>query len=303
MDLPLTLDNATALSKDFLFQKICVSEPYFAMNELIYSDHKIVQASFIIENIGFPESFSLSSGEAGRHLAILGSCALALINPDPEKHYYLAVEAVGGNSNVAKAVHRCLDRKNKKFIVQSKAISLDLRKKSGQAEAKIFNAHGLEVSSLIITYKVFRNDLFKRLFKRFYIENAMNMAANPYTDNYPLKDVVYSNNVLTGKTGIIRPEQCAGHFDEYPALPVAMLCSLLFEMAGRHYMHKVNRNDVKYCVDRILLTANRLASAGEFLLLQSEEFVNNIENKRYIVSARDFEGNVVGKVDIVLYVE
>jgi hypothetical protein len=192
MDVKQEFKSVVHLNSDDLLKKICVSRPYFALNDLVCINNETVRASFILENTAFQESFSISSGEAGRHLAILGSCSLAMINPEPQKYYYLAVHAIGGNSNVAEPVHRDNNRVGKKFYVEAKAIVLDLKKKSGKSEAKIFNLEGLEVSSLVITYKVFRCDLFRRLFSSLNDAELPIGFSNPYRENCKILDLKYT---------------------------------------------------------------------------------------------------------------
>ena len=291
---------AEPLSARSILKKICVSPPYFALTDFKSCNNNQLQAKFAIENLAYTESFIISSGEAGRHLAILGACALSLQNPGDDQFFYLATHAVGNNEEVNPGLFKKPTDRKTTFTVKAIVLSLDVCKKIGMADTWLYTEDGTLVSRLRVTYQVLSCRLFQKLFSKGYNENAIATHFNPYTGTISLHDVKFANNNFSGQTGVIKPEQCAGHFEKYPALPVAFLCSALIEFAGMHYRKVLNNDDAKFCVKDIELTATRLALAGEFLLFNSFQLNKEQCNNHFQVQASDYLGNNVGKLDVRL---
>jgi len=121
--------------------KICVRKPYYALEELEVFEGG-AKAEVRIENLESSESTIISMSEAGRHLAILGSYALAGVNDLDEMCYYLTNKAyVLSSDSVALIAGK---RKSTKLYLEAKVISLDLRKKSGSVETRIMDVNGIE---------------------------------------------------------------------------------------------------------------------------------------------------------------
>jgi hypothetical protein len=81
------------LPKSELYSRICVRDPYFALSEVTMVGPGEVLARVPVEQAPGAEASPINAAEVGRHLAILGSCASALINPKEGQHYYLARRA------------------------------------------------------------------------------------------------------------------------------------------------------------------------------------------------------------------
>lgn len=291
---------AEPLSARSILKKICVSPPYFALSDFKLFNNNLLQAKFNIENLAYSESFIISSGEAGRHLAILGACALSLQNPSDDRYFYLATHAVGNNEAGEPWIYEKPIGRKATFTAKAIVLSIDVCKKVGMADTWLFAEDGTPVSRLRVTYQVLSCRLFEKLFSKGYNINAIATHHNPYAGIIALNDSKLANNILSGQTGVIKPEQCAGHFENYPALPVAFLCSALFEFAGMHYRKVLNIDDVKFCVKDIDLTAARLALAGEFLFFNSFQLNKEQCNNHFQVRATDYLGNNVGKLDVRL---
>ena len=75
-----------------IINDIDVTYPYYSLRNLQLKGSDIlatIQAEQPMEN----EAGTISAAEVGRHLAILGSCALAKDNKPKNKNYFLAYEA------------------------------------------------------------------------------------------------------------------------------------------------------------------------------------------------------------------
>src|SRR5260370_12037832 len=69
---------------------ICVPRPYFALSDLRQITPGEVSADISAETDPMGQAVSIGIGEVGRHLAILGLCGAATVNPRSGRHFYLA---------------------------------------------------------------------------------------------------------------------------------------------------------------------------------------------------------------------
>ena len=83
--LNILFTKAEEVSISEILKKICVSPPYFAFKK-IYRYENILIAHITPEQPMNDEIGYISIGEAGRHMAILGTC-VCTFNQN-EKHYY-----------------------------------------------------------------------------------------------------------------------------------------------------------------------------------------------------------------------
>ena len=74
----------------WLLQRICVRPPYFALRGLRSPEPGVCVAWVEPEQPLGAEAGPIAGAEAGRHLAILGSAAIASRSPDGDQRYYLA---------------------------------------------------------------------------------------------------------------------------------------------------------------------------------------------------------------------
>ena len=86
----ILLSKAEELPLLGILDKICVSPPYFAFKK-IYKYENILIAKISPEQPINDEIVAISIGEAGRHMAILGTCICAV--NQKEKFYYLVKDA------------------------------------------------------------------------------------------------------------------------------------------------------------------------------------------------------------------
>jgi hypothetical protein len=119
-----------ATGTSWLLDRICTSYPYCKLEDIKITSPASIIATFSPEAFNYYESGhqGVSTGELVRHMAIAGSVACALINPDKtRRHYYLAVggsfygtaffeknnggegAAIGGTSAAAVAGQRGLE--------------------------------------------------------------------------------------------------------------------------------------------------------------------------------------------------
>ncbi len=290
----LTLTPLETQVKDL----ICVTRPYYALKNLQQIGGDILQAEILVENIFSGESTLIFSAEAGRHLAILGSCALALQNPLNTKHYYLANQAYLERAEDVTNILHTGEPQRSRLVLQAKVVYLDLSNKIGKVETKIMTQAGDLIFKLDVSYQVLKADLFQKLFRRNYKEELNANPVNPYTQIVDIQNLNYRQNILSGDLGIIQPEQCVGHFDHYPALPIAILCGTLAKLGSLHLKSLLNNDNIKYTTKKVPITANRLAFAGEHVLLHST-FISEENNEyTFYVKATNDKQSDLGDIQI-----
>lgn len=278
-----------------LKELICTSRPYYALKNLHQLTDTILQCEIAVENNGHKEHALISTAEAGRHLAILGSCVLAANNPVEARHFYLATAAsLQRSADVAyidPAQYNCPAR----LICRAELLHLD--KKSGSVATSIYTPDGLTIYELEVEYKVMTSELFGKLFKAVYQPNT-DWAPNPYAAPFPLKDVLYTDREFSASLGVIRKEQCVGHFDYYPALPVAVLSSALMDLAGTHLRHICGDENLKYAAQHATLKADRLAFAGEEVFVKSWLIDEGMGTYTFSATAENAAGNPIGRIEV-----
>src|SRR5215207_6645645 len=109
----------------YLKDLICTSRPYYALRNLQQLTDTILQCEILVENYGHKEDSLISAAEAGRHLAILGSCVLAANNPVGAKHFYLATAASLIRSTDASLIDHAQHGKPVRLICRAELIQLD----------------------------------------------------------------------------------------------------------------------------------------------------------------------------------
>ena len=276
---------------------ICVTKPYYALKNLQESGNAL-QAEINIENIFSGESTIISGAEAGRHLAILGSCALALQNPLDEKHYYLANKAYIERGEDLSQIIKSGIIAGSRLVVKAKALELDLKKKSGNAEAAIYTQSGKLIFKLNVSYQVLKATLFQKLFSKNFFKNQFPIFENPYSKNIEIKNIAYDKTVLKGDLGIVSPEKCPGHFDNYPALPIAVLCSTLARLGAKHMGKLLHSSKLQYTIKKVDVSAHNLAFAGEHIMINSSFLRKDSSEYTFDVNATNREGKNIGAIKI-----
>lgn len=240
---------SSAFEKD-LREKICVRSPYFQLTDLQPHGGAGVRAYVLFESPRGIESDPLASAEVGRHLAILGSCALARNNLKPGRHYYLATEAM-------------LVRHSRPDLDASEPLMLSARPDGSEhAEIELATPQGELSSTLRCRYQVLPERVFARLFKNHKIEQAArdSSAPSPYATPVTLRPLRADTTSAASLLPEVTPAMCRGHFTEFPAMPVAILMDGLHRLACRHVAAEVHPHLRLASAD---VRAERLAFSGE----------------------------------------
>ncbi len=233
---------------------IAVTPPYYALENLSIEDN-VARAEFSAEQPMENETGTIAAAEVGRHLAVLGACALSSLNPEKDKHYYLATSAELTNVSNGSLVT------NGRFIGEAKA--LEIKKREGKMSATVTTKEGVPVYTLVTNYFIVNESVFAKLFKDKKQLTALDLTDNSYKHEFPLSDIVVSGNTLQARLGPLDPKDCAGHFASYPCIPVAILMHALSRSAGKLLLDLVGDETLQYKVLSADVKADRFAFAGD----------------------------------------
>ena len=257
----ILLHNSKEIPINPILEKIFVSRPYFAFSKVYQFGDILISPITQEQPIGF-ESTPMSSAEASRHLAILGSCALAINKEDQQ--YYLAVKA-------RKKVG--IDTINKNTFCNSSqlyvlAMPLFINEKEAAAITILTNIEGDIIFNFMIGYQLFTKKLFDRVFKK-HSKPTEKIDYSPYREAFKFRNIVIDKNVLKATLPIMKVEQCAGHFDNFPMLPVGVLAYMAINTIG-YFLNNITQNtNLRY----YLLNAEMDVFAPTFIEEESELIV------------------------------
>ena len=201
-------------SPEPLRKKICVTAPYEALEQLRQQGSELwAEASPVILGDEGP----ISTAELGRHLAILGSMAVATLHPDTGQHAYPVHTA---EIELAEEGGPPVER----VRLRARGLSCDPQRRSGSAETELFDLSGRRLGSMRVGYHVIPMGMFRTLFS----EKARFIppGPDPYRQRELPRLLERGDRNLVMELGPVRAQSCQGHFDDLPALPVSIL--------GRH---------------------------------------------------------------------
>lgn len=247
-----------AVSLPAILARICVRPPYFALSELCVRPDGTLTAGVMPELDPGPEAHPIALAEAGRHLAILGSCAAALRSPDAGRTFYLAVRAEGSWF----APPLTAERAGPLF---ASATAMFPDRRSARAETALHAADGSPLMSLTVDYKVLPEAAFHRIFRVQSTPAAAERVAgpSPFHAALPLVEWRRAGEHMHARLPSVGPELCAGHFPELPALPVAVVAGGMLQVAQQLLRELVGADPLRCIAGEASLAAQELALAGE----------------------------------------
>ena len=290
------------ISYDAIQDLIDVSKPYYNLK-----DETIIADSTTGEFNGFAatvtpemplsyESGTMTAAEAGRHTAIAGSVAAALLNQEAGtggKHYYLALDANLRQEPANSKIRESFDKVSpptKKGDAKVFAHATDVNKRGATAEVYLLTDDDT-MWHITVTYKIIPFKLFDRFFP-MSVDSSLTgpwdpSTPNPYTKGIgtyitPQPSAHWNDpSVYECKSHLPEtvPSLCTGHFDTNPCFPVAFMCSHLFnigaksvaELAGVSLLYTRRNNNGDDNIPRnsvtikdLVLDAQTLCMAGTY---------------------------------------
>ncbi len=258
-------------------------------------EHKgsgVVSAMVPVTPPPYPERGPIEAAQVARHLAILGSCAAALSRSDDQPHHYLASRAhysrlAGGPETLVGG------------MLKAEAVASWPDKRTARALIKLMTADGDGLHLLDVHYSVLSPKMFERLHPT--TDEALASCVDPQVDAGPEMTeelVVAGADGVTVDGGIISESACAGHFDGYPAAPVAIVMGRLCRAAGIGLAAKLDR-ELEYQIEEGHVVANKLARAGQHLVLEAR-YGRPVPAGHLMYGTARADGEVIGEVAVTL---
>lgn len=279
---------------DDVFDLVAVRPPYFALDDISISPCSItaqVRPSHPMRR----EQGPIAAAEAGRHLAIAGAVAAATKNNAIGKHFYLARQAV-----IQKAANPGVVLK-KADLLQITATSPGVSKRRASATATISQTEEGKAQELYtpsVDYDVLSQGLFKRL-----VGHAPQCGLNSLSHVDVLAMDLPISNGQDGQLGariLVQPHHCIGHFQEFPALPVAKLMHLLSNLAAENLAAVLDRPAVHMNVERAVVSAERLAPAGDLVDLSSRYLGLEADGTHKFACEARLDAGICGTMELFL---
>ena len=251
--LPRTVVHAppvTAATPDVAaaLRRICVRPPYFALQDGA-REGRFLHATAVAESPPFLERGPMPAAEVGRHAAIAGLLHAALEQRDDARRYYLAREAT------------CVYVPNPSSYgapVSFRTEVLDLDRRSAHVRTEAHTDEG-PLAQIELRYAILTEPAFERLFRH----RAMKTFATPSPFGRLLTEAYEHHGDIVSQTiPSIPVASCTGHFDGFPAMPVAVLMGQLAFLAGRLFDDDRGA-PAPFRVTRGEIAADDLAWAGE----------------------------------------
>ena len=272
--VPSTSDASATL----LLNRLGVTRPYFALEDIAVEGERF-EATAGAEMPAFFEQGPMAAAEIGRHAAIAGQCSVALAQRDDRQRFFLA-NAAECNYVANDAPYGAPLR----FV----ATLASLEKRRAVVRVRV-TAKGKPAAEIEVRYTILPQVTFERLFRTRQMPTPP--AANPYgtllSETFD-RDSDWAEQLLTIPVG-----HCVGHFDNYPALPVALVMGQLSYLAGqlmgtpyRVTRGSVHAKDLCWAGEKIRFSAHRLGSEGNL--------------HRFVCAAKTAEKREVGNMDLWL---
>ena len=285
------MTTSTTISVDEILQLIDVQKPYFALEELVYHSDGLLTALIPIQQIPDCEPLPISNSEAGRHLAVLGSCVCALSLSTRQRYYYLA--------SGANATRDTLDSRKTDYLIGS-ARCMRIDQKTAQAEIFLHYPDGTLLSKTTINYHLLHPSIFERIYKN-RAQLTPEITQNPYTKVPSFVPAMVSSKQMLTSVSSIKVSDCAGHFPGLPIIPVSVLFGMAIRLAIHLLQTMVKNPQAVFCVKECTSEAKNPASPGEKIDFEAELIYADTENS-YVVRISAFTNCncCVGVADLVL---
>lgn len=261
MDLqvqPLTNPDGSSIDMAQMMERIAVQRPYFAFKTLYRtaSEEWDIWGDFTPEQPLGHEVEPLAIAEAGRHLAILGSCAAALAQPPDERVYYLAIHA---RWTAGEAPSKATSTST----LTARAQVTERSRKRVKARTELLFGE-VSIGALQVEYQVLSQKLFESLFSNYREAQSPEVFTSPYSKALELVPWVVEKDSLKAQSAKGMSAHCAGHFPHYPMWPVAVvmygLTQVLSTLLGQRF-----KSSFRFSVLEADVHAHQLVSGHESL--------------------------------------
>lgn len=237
-----------------------VEKPYNILENVAFSPNETVMAEVENEYSLELEAGSMGCSEFGRHIAILGSMAVAKSFGHKEKHYYLAIHAdlkrKSYSTNYSKFFHL-------------KAKTLIAKKRTARIYGEVRDDENELLFAGTVEYQAISQPVFSKLYSKHKVENPLYKNTSPYVNRKKLINLDIKGESIAGTYGKVEPCDCEGHFKDFPALPVAIIGGLFGELCMPLFKYH-NPDLTKILSTEVVINAYRLAFTGEHVIFEGK---------------------------------
>lgn len=251
--------SAKNLVNDYI-TRICVGKPYFSLTEVNRSPDGVTA---IVEGFYWNRNMALNMADSARHLALLGSCAVADANLDGSRYCY---PVQYGDFSMIR-----IPRPDEKLTLYARSLSFDHVKSRCEALAVIRDSEGKSCIEMRVSYHVIPEKVLYTLFEQHINtdEAWQDIASAVYEEDNPVDPEMNGDGHIHFKIDELQPEQCVGHFANLPAFPVSVMTRYAAHLieAGRRLTYQ----DRVFKVERVTCETDSFAFAGESVLFTAYE--------------------------------
>lgn len=194
--------------KDQMLERVGVSEPYFDLHDLRFNRERLLataRATFAqTKEVG-----PMQAAELCRHASVAGASIIAWRQRDGIKRYCLLETLTLRATSNTTAYGTPVDFSAK---------VLGLSATTAQTNVGV-SVNGSPLAELELNYRILKEDEFRETFKDKLRKSAPYARPIWTMLNTPL----VREGLATSRTLSVHPASCQGHFDAYPALPIALV--------------------------------------------------------------------------------
>lgn len=274
----VAIPSSSDATATLLLDRIGITRPYFALDAIAVEGERF-EANAVAEAPAHFEQGPMTAAEIGRHAAITGQCSVALAQRDDRQRYFLA--------NAAECSYLPNDVPYGTPLRFSSTLSaLEKRRATSQV---LVTALGQPVAEIEVNYTILPQVTFERLFRTR--RQPTPPSPNPY--GQLLSERYERGSDWTESVIEVPRSHCVGHFDDYPALPVAMVMGQLSYLAGQLM-------GTPYRVTRGSVRARDLCWAGETIRFFARRYASEGSLHHFLCVAETAEEREVGRMDLWL---
>ncbi|WP_048959604.1 acyl carrier protein [Enterobacter bugandensis] len=251
---------------DGLQSRLTVQPPYYAFSRVYADAHSDgIYGDFIPEQPVDGEHGAISVAEAGRHVAILGTLLGESLTTSNDPGYYLAVEAdvSGAGESVRHAQ-------------PGEEMTAYVRRRKSTANRLTVDGKLLYKNSLLFTFVVSYVRLGAIQFRFLYRDVVMPTFTvalpidSPWRQPVPLRILQeIHQGKLSAEINSHNPILCAGHFENYPMWPVAIVMTAATQLIST-LLRQTYYSELQYRIISANMRAKKLLSVSKSIIFHAE---------------------------------
>ncbi|MCB9699839.1 MAG: type I polyketide synthase [Alphaproteobacteria bacterium] len=251
-DAPSTPRASAPLTAEAVRQRVLLTAPYDRLLDVRFEGERAlaeVEPDVLDDDLG-----PVAAAEAGRHLAILGSFAAVLRNPEQGRFEYAVASA-------DLVIHETEGSPMRRVRLTARCTSFDAFAGSARSEGELRAPDGRLLASLTVSYHVLPVHTLRAVAPSDLPEAPV--GHEPYARWTPAPVVAIDRERVTLALDAVDAADCAGHFPGLPALPVSILGRHVFAAVAAAQRAATGDDGLRVEVLGARLATRRFVWAGE----------------------------------------